>query len=166
LSTKIVIKDAADPVEIDGIDTVEFDNVSFGYFEGSDPVIKNITFKIKKGEKIGIIGGTGSGKSTLINLIPRFYDATEGTVKINGIDLRQVKQNSLRKKIGYVPQESFVLSGTAEDNIRFGKENVNTNQLKEIIGKVQLSDFISKLPDGLKVVFIKVVKFIGRQNKI
>lgn len=150
LSTKIVIKDAADPVEIDGIDTVEFENVSFGYFEGSDPVIKDITFKIKKGEKIGIIGGTGSGKSTLINLIPRFYDATEGTVKINGIDLRQIKQNSLRKKIGYVPQESFVLSGTAEDNIRFGKENVNTDELKEIIEKVQLSEFISKLPDGIE----------------
>lgn len=150
LSTKIVIKDAADPVEIDGIDTVEFENVSFGYFEGSDPVIKDITFKIKKGEKIGIIGGTGSGKSTLINLIPRFYDATEGSVKINGIDLRRIKQHSLRKKIGYVPQESFVLSGTAEDNIRFGKENVNTDELKEIIEKVQLSDFISKLPDGIE----------------
>lgn len=150
LSTEQGIVEDNKGVIIDKIDSVEFDNVSFGYFKESDPVLRNINFEIRKGQKIGIIGGTGSGKSTLVNLIPRFYDVNDGIIRINGIDLKKINQNSLRSKIGYVPQESFVMSGTAANNIRFGKENIGNSNLMEIFSKVQLGDYISKLPEGIE----------------
>lgn len=150
LSTEVGIKDSDEAIEINGIDSITFENVSFGYFEDSEPALKNINFSIKKGQKIGIVGGTGSGKSTLINLLPRFYDVDQGKIEINGINIKNIKQSSLRKKIGYVPQESFIISGSMEDNISFGKDNVEEDELKKIAEKVQLSDFIEKLPNGFQ----------------
>lgn len=150
LSTEPGIVEDKAGVHVEKIESVEFQNVSFGYFKESDPVLKGISFSIKKGEKVGIIGGTGSGKSTLVNLIPRFYDVSEGSIKINGIDIKNINQSSLRSKIGYVPQESFVMSGRAGDNIRFGKENIEDSELMEIFAKVQLKDYILKLPEGIE----------------
>lgn len=150
LSTEPGILDDENAVEINGIDLIEFQDVSFGYFQEADPVLKDINFSIKKGEKVGIVGGTGSGKSTLVNLLPRFYDVTQGSIKINGIDIKHIKQSSLRNHIGYVPQESFIMSGSAGDNFRFGKDYIEEKELKEIAEKVQLTDFIEKLPQGFE----------------
>lgn len=144
LSTEPIIKDSDGSVEIDKVNSIKFEDVSFSYFKDTDPVLKKINFEVKKGQKIGIIGGTGSGKSTIINLIPRFYDVTGGSILINGVDVRNIKQKSLRGKIGYVPQESFVMSGTIRDNIKFGKNYVLDKELVDIIEKVQLKEFVEK----------------------
>ena len=104
LSTEPGIVEDKAGVHVEKIESVEFQNVSFGYFKESDPVLKGISFSIKKGEKVGIIGGTGSGKSTLVNLIPRFYDVSEGSIKINGIDIKNINQSSLRSKIDMFPK--------------------------------------------------------------
>ncbi|MGL5084926.1 MAG: ABC transporter ATP-binding protein [Clostridium sp.] len=127
---------------------VEFDNVTFTYPGGEVPVLKNISFKAKKGETIAFIGSTGSGKSTLINLIPRFYDVTEGSIKIDGVDLRDYDLLALRKKIGFIPQKTLLFTGSIKANIKFGKKSANKEEVEKSAKISQAYDFISNKPKG------------------
>lgn len=130
--------------DIKGI--IEFDNVSFTYPNGEEAVLKNISFKGKKGETIAFIGSTGSGKSTLINLIPRFYDVTEGSIRIDGVDVRDYDLSVLRKKIGFIPQKTLLFTGSIASNIRFGKKNAKTGEVEYSAKVAQAYDFISRKP--------------------
>ena len=125
---------------------VEFNNVAFTYPDGEEPVLKDISFKAKKGETVAFIGSTGSGKSTLINLIPRFYDVTEGSIKIDGVDVRDYDLKSLRKKIGFIPQKTLLFTGSIGNNIRFGKKNASTGEVEHSAKVSQAYDFISNKP--------------------
>lgn len=141
--------DAADAAVADGSDTVlEFDNVSFEYSGSKEDALSGISFKLKRGQNIGIIGGTGSGKSTLVNLIPRFYDTTSGSVKIDGTDVRNMSFKQLRGKIGYVPQKASLLTGTIRENMRWRNENADDNEIINALKTAQAYDFIFE-KDGL-----------------
>ena len=123
---------------------VVFDQVGMAYNEGGDEAISDVNLKVKKGETIGVIGGTGSGKSTLVNLIPRFYDVTDGKITIDGTDIRDVSIESLRENIGYVPQKGVLFSGTIASNIRFGAEDASDEQMKKAAAIAQATDFIEE----------------------
>ena len=130
--------------------TVEFKNVSFKYPEADEYVLKDISFKVNKGETIAFIGSTGSGKSTLINLVPRFYDVTEGEVLVDGMNVREYKLEKLHNKLGYVPQKAVMFTGTVYDNVSYGdngKGKVELNKVKEAVKVAQGKDFIEKM-DG------------------
>ena len=129
---------------------VEFKNVAFGYEGAEEHAISNISFKANPGEITAIIGGTGSGKSTLLNMIPRFYDAAEGEVLVDGVNVREMNQALLRSKIGYVPQKAILFTGTIRDNIRYGKEDATDEEIKHALDIAQATDFVSKMPDGLE----------------
>ncbi|MBU3106342.1 ABC transporter ATP-binding protein [Clostridium gasigenes] len=125
---------------------VEFENVTFTYPDGEVPVLKNISFKAKKGETIAFIGSTGSGKSTLINLIPRFYDVTEGSIKIDKVDVRDYDLKSLRKKIGFIPQKTLLFAGSIGNNIKFGKRSASKEEMEHSAKVAQAYDFITHKP--------------------
>ena len=130
------------------IGTVEFKNVSFKYPDADDYVLKNISFKVNKGETIAFIGSTGSGKSTLINLVPRFYDATEGEVLVDGVNVKEYTQEALHNKLGYVPQKAVMFTGTVSSNVTIGdngKEEISTEKIKEAISVAQGTDFVEKM---------------------
>lgn len=127
---------------------IEFKDVSFSYSEGGDNALENITFSVQKGETVGIIGGTGSGKSTLVSLIPRFYDTEKGSVIINGADVKSYGLKELRQKIGFVPQKAMLFSGTIAENLRWGNENASDEQLQKAAETAQAKEFIDKMPDG------------------
>ncbi|MCH5348600.1 MAG: ABC transporter ATP-binding protein [Oscillospiraceae bacterium] len=126
---------------------IEFRDVSFSYHDDGDNALEKISFSLKKGETLGIIGGTGSGKSTLINLIPRFYDAEQGEVLVNGVDVKNHPLEALRMKIGVVPQKALLFSGTVADNLRWGKENASEEEIKRAAEIAQAAEFIEKLPE-------------------
>lgn len=126
---------------------IEFKNVSFSYEESNEYSLKDINFKINKNETIGIIGGTGSGKSTLINLIPRFYDVSKGEILVKGINVKDYKLNSLRKLIGIVPQKAVLFKGSILDNLKWGNENATINEIEDALNISQSSSFINSLPD-------------------
>lgn len=130
---------------------LEFKNVSFGYSgdDGFVTVLDNISFTAKAGEVTAIIGGTGSGKSTVINLIPRFYDVLDGQVIVDGVDVRDMRLSTLRSKIGFIPQQVFLFSGTIADNLRYGKEDATDEELWRALEISQAKDFVQKLPDGI-----------------
>ena len=140
--------------EKDGSDStvkgeIEFRNVSFMYPDASDYVLKDISFKAEKGQTIAIIGSTGCGKSTLINLIPRFYDVTKGQVLVDGIDVKDYNLEALHNKIGYVPQKALLFSGTVNTNVAFGsngKENYTEDDVKRAVKIAQASEFVEKMP--------------------
>lgn len=125
-----------------------FDHVTFHYPGADEPALSDITFTTKPGEVTAIIGGTGSGKSTLVNLIPRFYDISSGTIRVNGIDIREATQAEIRSKVGFVPQKALLFSGTIADNIRFGKENATMNEIVHAAKIAQADDFIRDMKDG------------------
>ncbi|SHE78384.1 ABC transporter ATP-binding protein [Clostridium fallax] len=127
---------------------IEFKNVTYRYEGAETPAIENISFSAKPGEVTAIIGGTGSGKSTIVNLIPRFYDVKEGSILVDGVDIRNVDQKSLRQKIGLVPQKAVLFSGTIEDNIRYGKEDASLEEIKNAAKTAQAFEFISEMKDG------------------
>lgn len=130
--------------------TLEFRNVSFK-FDGADhEVLKNINFKSNPGEVTAIIGSTGSGKSVLVNLIPRFYDVTEGEILVDGINIKNYKLEELRKKIGYVPQKAFLFKGTISDNIQFGDVNASSGRIEEAIRIAQSYDFVTQKEGGFE----------------
>ena len=129
---------------------VEFKNVGFKYPGAEDEVLSDITFTAKPGETVAFIGSTGSGKSTLINLIPRFYDVTAGQILVDGVDIREVSQKELRDKIGYVPQKGMLFSGTIESNLKYGLESANEEDLKLAADIAQATEFISEKEDGFK----------------
>ena len=143
------VNDPEDPVRPENGEkgTVEFDHVSFAYPDAGENVLNNITFKAKKGETIAIIGSTGSGKSTLINLIPRFYDVTKGAVKVDGVDVRNMTQHDLRDRLGYVPQKGVLFSGTIDSNIRYGRPEMSESDVKLAAQIAQSDDFIEAKPE-------------------
>ncbi|HOS51609.1 MAG TPA: ABC transporter ATP-binding protein [Fervidobacterium sp.] len=128
---------------------IEFDNVTFSYPGAGEPVLENISFKALPGKVTAIIGSTGSGKSTLLNLIPRFYDVTSGSVKIDGVDVREFPLETLRKNIGYATQKAMIFSGTIRDNIRFGREWITDQMVEHAADIAQVMEFASKYPEGL-----------------
>lgn len=127
---------------------VKFENVTFRYFSGGEPVLANVTFEAKPGETIALLGATGSGKTTIINLLPRFYDPTEGRITIDGHDLRDVTIDSLRSQIGIVLQETTLFSGTIRENIAFGKPNASDDEIVAAAKAAQAHDFIMTFPEG------------------
>ena len=126
-----------------------FDHVSFSYPGAEEPVLKDISFTAKKGETVAFIGSTGSGKSTLVNLIPRFFDATEGSVKVDGVDVRKMDIHELRDKIGFVPQKSVLFSGTIASNLRFGRSDATDEEVHKAVEIAQAADFVDARPDGI-----------------
>jgi ATP-binding cassette subfamily B protein len=131
---------------------VEFRDVSFAYPGAEKPAISNISFKVRPGEVTAIIGGTGSGKSTLVNLIPRFYDVVSGSVLVDGVDVREMRQQELRSKIGFVPQSPILFSGTIADNIRYGKLDATDAEVHHAAEIAQASEFIQAMKDGYQSV--------------
>jgi len=150
LETKLSIKDPEDPRQfnepVKGI--VEFCNVSFHYPNALEDVLHDISFTAKPGQTTAFIGSTGSGKSTIINLIPRFYEATAGSIFVDGVDIRRVRQHDLRDKIGYVPQKGMLFSGTIESNLRYADEDASQEALEEAAEIAQASEFINTKPEG------------------
>ena len=143
-----VIDGKKDIKETKEVGTVEFKNVSFKYPDADEYLLKNISFKIDKGEVIAFIGSTGSGKSTLINLVPRFYDATDGEILVDGINIKDYTLNSLHNKIGYVPQKAVIFTGTVKSNIRYGdngKKEVTLNKIKDAVNIAQATEFVEKM---------------------
>ncbi|MBO0586841.1 ABC transporter ATP-binding protein [Sporosarcina sp. E16_8] len=128
--------------------TLEFDRVSFSYPGAEALALSDISFTAKPGEVTAIIGGTGAGKTTLINLIPRFYDVTSGTIRVNGVDIRESSQEEVRSKIGFVPQKALLFSGTIAENIRFGKQDATLDEIEHAARIAQAEDFISRMNDG------------------
>ena len=128
---------------------VVFDNVALRYGKASEDSLTGISFTAKAGETIGIIGGTGSGKSTLVNLIPRFYDCTQGSIKIDGVDVMEYPKEQLIEKIGVVPQKAVLFSGTIADNIRWGKEDATNEEIEEALSIAQAEDFVQQKDGGI-----------------
>ncbi|WP_294750716.1 ABC transporter ATP-binding protein [uncultured Exiguobacterium sp.] len=128
--------------------TLVFDRVTFRYPGAETPVLSDISFAARPGEVTAVIGGTGSGKSTLVNLIPRFYDVTEGSIRVNGVNSQEVPQEELRSKIGFVPQKALLFTGTIAENIRFGKEDATDKEVAHAAQIAQATDFIERMPDG------------------
>ncbi len=133
-----------EPQDVATDDIVRFENVSLKYAGGGEPAISNVNFAVKKGQTIGIIGGTGSGKSSLVNLIPRFYDATEGTVYINGVDIKKYPKEALRDKIGVVMQKAVLFKGTIEENLKWGKNDASDEDLERALAISQSKEFVDK----------------------
>ncbi|WP_058300891.1 ABC transporter ATP-binding protein [Gorillibacterium timonense] len=127
---------------------VEFDNVTFSFPGAEQPAVRGITFSAGPGETTAIIGGTGSGKSTIINLIPRFYDVQSGSVRVNGVDVREISQEFLRSKVGYVPQKAVLFTGTISENIRYGKEDATDEEVRHAAEVAQATDFIGEMKEG------------------
>ena len=154
LDTEVTIEDGKVTKNKNGLrGTVEFKNVSFKYPDADEYVLEDISFKVNKGETIAFIGSTGSGKSTLINLIPRFYDATSGEILINGIDVRDYSFEYLNNIIGYVPQKATLFSGDILSNVSFGKNidgKPSNKKIADALRVSQASEFVSKLEDGEK----------------
>ncbi|WP_044481166.1 ABC transporter ATP-binding protein [Paenibacillus antibioticophila] len=153
LDMEPVIKDAASRASAGALKGyVKFDDVTFSYPGAEQPAIQNISFSAKPGEVTAIIGGTGSGKSTLISLIPRFYDAESGRVMVDGVDIRELSQEELRSKIGFVPQKAVLFTGTIAENIRYGKEDASDEEIRHAAEVAQASDFITEMEQGYESI--------------
>lgn len=146
------VLDPENPVETEeskrGV--VEFRNVSFCYDDAKNNTLTDISFTAEKNKVTAIIGGTGSGKSTVVNLITRFYDVTEGQILFGGVDIRNMKQSHLHSRIGYIPQKAVLFSGSIEDNLRYGDENASDERLRLALDISQSSEFVDKMPQGIK----------------
>lgn len=151
LTTELSIKEPENPVIL-GNESGElrFDDVSFRYGNAEEDTLSHISFTAKPGQTTAFIGATGAGKSTLINLIPRFYDATGGAVYLNGKDIRTLSQKELRDNIGYVPQKAMLFSGTIDSNIKYGKEDADVNEVLAALDCAQATEFVSELPNGVE----------------
>ncbi|MEE4565700.1 ABC transporter ATP-binding protein [Paenibacillus polymyxa] len=155
LDTEASISDTANSASFDQgrtgkispIPAISFDHVSFGYNKTGQLALSDVVVDIYPGETVGIIGGTGSGKSTFVNLIPRFYDAVEGCVRVDGIDVRHYKLEQLRQKIGIVPQKALLFTGSVADNIRWGHEHATDEEVARAVAIAQADEFISNLPE-------------------
>ena len=148
LDTPLSIKDGSlNTVSTDEVGTVEFKSVSFKYPDAEEYMLKDISFKAEKGEVVAFIGSTGSGKSTLINLIPRFYDVTEGEVLVDGVNVKSYKQEDLHNKIGYVPQKAVIFDGSISFNISYGengKEEITNEKIREAVSVAQATEFVEE----------------------
>ncbi|MFI8684773.1 ABC transporter ATP-binding protein [Rossellomorea sp. NPDC077527] len=130
--------------------TLEFDSVTFHYPGAEEPALSDISFTANPGETTAIIGGTGSGKTTLINLIPRFYEVASGTIRVNGVDIREASQEEIRSKLGLVPQKATLFTGTISENIRFGKEEASDDEVAEAARIAQAEEFVSRMEGGFQ----------------
>ena len=146
--TETSVKDGEGAKEKTDAPKIEFRNVSFSYSANGDNALENISFTLNRGETLGVIGGTGSGKSTLVSLVPRFYDAEQGEVLIDGVNVKEYGLSALRKKIGVVPQKAMLFTGTVADNLRWGNENATDEELVKAAEIAQAKEFIDKLPNG------------------
>lgn len=146
---------------------IDFENVTFSYTgQVQDAVLKNITFTIYPGETVGIIGSTGSGKSTLVNLIPRFYDVTGGTLKVDGVDVRRFHPHDLREKIAIVPQKNILFTGSVRENIQWGNERAGMDEIEQAARLAEAHDFISDAPEGYDTMIGQSgVNFSGGQKQ-
>ena len=149
LDENITIQDGSFDTDTTETGTVEFKNVSFKYPDADEYLLKNISFKVNKGETIAFIGSTGSGKSTLINLIPRFYDATDGEVLVDGVNVKDYKQNILHNKMGYIPQKAVMFTGTVSSNVTYGDSGkaITSEDMKKAIEVAQAQEFVEKMSD-------------------
>ena len=153
LAMKPEINDAEQvkaPTELKGY--VEFQDVTFSYPGAEEPALSGISFSAQPGQVTAIIGGTGAGKSTLVSLIPRFYDIDSGHILVDGVDIREMTQDALRAKIGFVPQKAVLFSGTIAENIRYGKADATDEEVRHAAEVAQAVDFISEMPDGFDSV--------------
>jgi ATP-binding cassette subfamily B multidrug efflux pump len=151
LNTEPLVKEPENGVSLsDDVQELKFDHVHFAYPDGDEAVLEDVSFTAKKGQTIAFVGSTGSGKSTLINLIPRFYDVTGGSIQINGTDLRQLSLSSLRDAVGFVPQKAFLFNGTIAENIRFGKEDATDEEVRHAAEVAQATTFILDKPQGFE----------------
>lgn len=153
LDSEISIKSGTFNEKTKETGTIEFKNVSFKYPDADEYLLKDISFKVNKGETIAFIGSTGSGKSTLINLVPRLYDATDGEVLVDGVNVKEYDIHSLNNKIGYIPQKAVMFTGTIEENIAYGdngKKKISLEKIKEAIKVAQAQDFVEKMEDQYK----------------
>ena len=135
-----------------GAAEVEFDHMSFAYCGAKETALNGISIQVKRGETIGIIGGTGSGKTTLVNLIPRFYDVTEGSVKVCGVDVKQYSLGQLRELVGIVPQKAVLFKGTLRDNMKWGKKNATDDEIYQALAIAQAKDFVEEKGQGLELM--------------
>lgn len=151
LSSEITVTDKENTCDFSSSmrGVVTFDNVSFRYPGADEDVLSDISFSTKPGQTTAFIGSTGSGKSTLINLVPRFYDVTSGSICVDGVDIRDVKQADLRSRIGYVPQKGMLLSGDIESNLLYSKKDANENDIQSALDISQSSEFVNKKPEGI-----------------
>jgi ATP-binding cassette subfamily B multidrug efflux pump len=131
---------------------VEFQDVTFSYPGAEEPALSNISFSARPGQVTAIIGGTGAGKSTLVSLVPRFYDIDSGQILVDGVDMREMSQEHLRAKIGFVPQKAVLFSGMIAENIRYGKEDASDEEVQHAAEVAQATEFISEMPDGFNAV--------------
>jgi ATP-binding cassette subfamily B protein len=138
------------PSDPDRRGEVVFDGVEFRYPGAEHPVLRDIAFRAGPGETTAIVGSTGSGKSTLVNLIPRFYDATKGTVLVDGVDIRELDRSDLWRVLGVIPQKSFLFSGTVASNLRFGDQNATDDELWHALDIAQARDFVTEMEGGLE----------------
>lgn len=161
------IKNKKNPIKFDKFDeNITFENVQFSYLDNAEKIIKGISFKVKKGETVALVGNSGGGKSTVVNLIPRFYDATDGSIKIDGIDIKDYELKSLRKNIGIVPQETFLFAGTILSNIKYGKQDATMDEIIEAAKKANAHNFIIDLEKGYDTeVGERGVKLSGGQKQ-
>jgi ATP-binding cassette subfamily B protein len=131
---------------------IEFRNVTFSYPGAEEPVIRDISFSARPGEVTAIIGGTGAGKSTLVNLIPRFYDVASGSILVDGVDIREMAQEDLRQRLGFIPQKAVLFNDTIANNIRYGKEDAGDAEVARAAETAQALEFILAMPDGFQSV--------------
>jgi ATP-binding cassette subfamily B multidrug efflux pump len=152
LETEPVINDPKQPLRFKEPfkGTIEFRNVSFHYPGAEEDILHNISFTAQPGQTTALIGTTGSGKSTIVSLIPRFYDVTEGAIFVDGTDIREVTQHDLRDKVGYIPQKGTLFTGTIESNLLYGDENASAEELKMAADIAQATEFISTNPEGMQ----------------
>ncbi|HJC14227.1 MAG TPA: ABC transporter ATP-binding protein/permease [Candidatus Fusicatenibacter intestinigallinarum] len=152
LNTEVSIRNPEQPKRPseDRKGEVEFSHVSFSYPGAEEEVLHDITFTAKKGETVAFIGSTGSGKSTLVNLIPRFFDVSEGVIRVDGVDIREMDIRDLRSRLGYVPQKGILFSGTIASNLRFGAEDASMEELNQAADIAQASEFIAQKEDGME----------------
>jgi ATP-binding cassette subfamily B protein len=153
LGTEVAIHDPKEPksLPVPFTGTVEFRDVSFRYPGAEEDVLHNITFKAQSGQTTAFIGSTGAGKSTVVNLIPRFYEVTSGSILLDGTDIREVTQHDLRDKIGYVPQKSALFSGTIESNLLYADETASPEMLKSAVDIAQAAEFVASTPEGMSM---------------
>jgi len=151
LDTKSEVVEKPDALPLAAVDgRVSFEDVSFRYFGSGDPVLDNVSLTAEPGQVVALLGATGSGKSTIINLIPRFYDVTEGAILVDGIDIRQVRQSDLRDQIGFIPQKGLLFSGTIESNLLYADQGAGREKLEEAAEIAQAIEFIQEKPEGFQ----------------
>jgi subfamily B ATP-binding cassette protein MsbA len=165
MDTKIAVSDSPDAVSFDApVETIRFDNVGFAYED--EQVLRDIVLDVKAGERIALVGGSGAGKTTLVNLLPRFFDVTAGSIQINGMDIRQMTLKSLRLKMGLVTQETFLFNDTVANNIAYGDPDASSERIEAAARRAHAHDFILAMPDGYNTLVGEMgVRLSGGQRQ-